>query len=575
MQRLLLSNVFILLLAISLNAQSWTAYDYLGNYHDITDHNNKAVLVDLSAHWCPPCWSWHQTGVMEELYHDFGPDGTNEFMVFFIDGDQGSSNSQLMGGGDSQGDWTAGTEYPIIGPNGWGAHVASHYNFGGYPTLFLHCGSGTAAEIGRTSKWAFWQNVRNMCPGAFDDKVHDATLLLVHGAQYICPSGGNADFALEVYNAGTATLNSFDIELRNPSGTVVHTQSFSSQYLSHAERTTVTVSYPVAEVGTWTAKVVSPNGFTDTRPSGDEEDLIVAAAPEATDAQLTVEIDPDDYPAETSWEIIDPNGVVILNSPPYSNGQSSIPDANVTATENGCYQFNIYDSYGDGICCSYGYGHFKVWSGGNLVISGGEFGSESLHKFWLNDPSLPLLPVDLIYFDVIQDNCEITLEWATAREVNNEKFVIERSDDGTVYKEIGQVAGQGDSQEKTVYRFIDQKPFGKNYYRLRQVDFDGKESFSNVISAELNCNEQLTLQLTPNMVKNQSDIRILGGTDEDLQIQVISVQGKLIRTFEVEHRDGFSQQSLDVSGMANGVYYLRAQAPGNNMVLQQSFVVSR
>lgn len=106
--------------------------------------------------------------------------------------------------------------------------------------------------------------------------------------------------------------------------------------------------------GTWTAKVVKPNGFIDSRPNGDEEDIIVEAAPVGNNAQLTVEIDPDNYASETSWEIIDPNGVVILNSPPYSDGQSTIPNANVTATENGCYQFNIYDAYGDGMCCSWG-----------------------------------------------------------------------------------------------------------------------------------------------------------------------------------------------------------------------------
>ena len=44
-----------------------------GTSHSLTTHTNedKAVLVDVSAHWCPPCFSWHQTGIMEELYHDF------------------------------------------------------------------------------------------------------------------------------------------------------------------------------------------------------------------------------------------------------------------------------------------------------------------------------------------------------------------------------------------------------------------------------------------------------------------------------------------------------------------------
>ena len=84
-----------------------------GTYHDITAHSNKAVVVDISAHWCGPCWSWHTSGIMEELYHDFGPDGTDEFMVFFIDGDAGSSVSLLNGGSGSVGRLGYGNTLPF------------------------------------------------------------------------------------------------------------------------------------------------------------------------------------------------------------------------------------------------------------------------------------------------------------------------------------------------------------------------------------------------------------------------------------------------------------------------------
>jgi hypothetical protein len=55
------------------NAQTWTASDMNGVSYDLSNYTNKATLVDISAHWCGPCWSWHTGGVMEELYHDFGP----------------------------------------------------------------------------------------------------------------------------------------------------------------------------------------------------------------------------------------------------------------------------------------------------------------------------------------------------------------------------------------------------------------------------------------------------------------------------------------------------------------------
>ena len=67
----------------------WTADDMNGNTHVLQNHVNegKAVLVDISAHWCPPCYSLHESHSMANVYHDFGPDGTDEVMVFLTDVD--------------------------------------------------------------------------------------------------------------------------------------------------------------------------------------------------------------------------------------------------------------------------------------------------------------------------------------------------------------------------------------------------------------------------------------------------------------------------------------------------------
>ena len=364
------------------NAQTWNASDMNGVSYDLSNYVNKATLVDISAHWCGPCWSWHTGGVMEELYHDFGPDGTDEFMVFFIDGDVGSSVSLLNGGSGSQGNWTSGTPYPLIGPNGQGSSVASNYTFGGYPTLFLHCGTGIAPEIDRDEKWVFWNDVKTMCPSSFQWQNDDATLLL-HEGMKICTNGNEPD--VEIYNASAyVNLTSATLELRDPNGTLVHTQQWQGNLLPFGH-TVATINYLITTSGTWTAKVVLPNGIVDTRPNGDEEDIEVIAPLTNIETELTVTIITDRYGSETTWSIGD-GSVTYMNGGPYNDlsANGTTPQTPVVGTipPNTCVTFTIEDSYGDGICCGWGNGSYTVTDAlGNIVSQGGAFGSLEEIKF--------------------------------------------------------------------------------------------------------------------------------------------------------------------------------------------------
>jgi hypothetical protein len=368
------------------NAQTWTATDMNGVSYDLSNYTTgvagpKATLVDISAHWCGPCWGWHTGGVMEELYHDFGPDGTDEFMVFFIDGDAGSSVSILNGGGSSQGDWVTGTPYPLIGPNGQGSSVASNYTFPGYPTLFLHCGTGIAPEIDRDEKWVFWSNVLN-CSQSFQWQNDDATLLLHHGMK-ICTDGNEPD--VEIYNASAyVNLTSATLELRDPSGTLVHTQQWQGN-LSPFGHTVATINYLVTTPGTWTVKVVLPNGVTDTRPNGDEENIEVIAPQTNVHTDITVTIVTDAYGSETTWSICDDNFCYMAGGP-YNDltsaGTTPQTPATGTIPPNNCVTFKIEDSYGDGMNSGFGTGSYTITDGlGNVIAQGGSFGSKEEIKF--------------------------------------------------------------------------------------------------------------------------------------------------------------------------------------------------
>lgn len=124
-------------------------------------------------------------------------------------------------------------------------------------------------------------------------------------------------------------------------------------------------------------------------------------------AQHTISINlvTDRYASETTWEVVDMStNTTLASGGPYSNlsasgtTQQNIPDINVDGT--GCYRFTIYDSYGDGICCSYGSGSYSVSYDGTVMGSGGANFAENTHFLNATSSSCPNDEITLSSIDV-------------------------------------------------------------------------------------------------------------------------------------------------------------------------------
>ena len=96
---------------------------------------------------------------------------------------------------------------------------------------------------------------------------------------------------------------------------------------------------------------------------------------------ITIDITTDNYPTETSWQLINQSGVVVasINSGDLTQANSSY-SWSICPSSTDCYDFIIYDTYGDGICCSYGNGSYSVSYNGNVVASGGSFGTSETNS---------------------------------------------------------------------------------------------------------------------------------------------------------------------------------------------------
>ncbi|MEO0044752.1 MAG: hypothetical protein RL329_4201, partial [Bacteroidota bacterium] len=157
-----------------------------------------------------------------------------------------------------------------------------------------------------------------------------------------------------------------------------------------------------------------------------------------------------------------------------------------------------------------------------------------------------VLPIELTAFDAQNtEGSKNNLTWATASELNNKHFDIERSTDGTTFHSIGQVKG---NNKPSSYQFVDNQPFATTYYRLRQIDFDGTETLSKVVSVELK-GKGKGLAVYPNPVSSLLNVVYTEGAS----FQILNLLGQQVLT-------GKTAAQVDVSALPQGTYILKVGA---------------
>ena len=174
-------------------------------------------------------------------------------------------------------------------------------------------------------------------------------------------------------------------------------------------------------------------------------------------------------------------------------------------------------------------------------------------------------PVTLAGFNLANDGSSVMLYWATASELNNDYFNVERSRDGYNFEPIGQVKGNGTSNVTHTYSFTDANPIvGTGYYRLAQYDYDGTVEYSQTLSTT---NEDKTVvTVAPNPFTHQTSILISGARNETAYIKVLDLTGKILYTGNSSTNEGI----ILGSDFSNGLYILQVQI--NDRVYVQKMI---
>ena len=365
----------------------FTGTDLNGNVHNLYTYLDQGytVVVDVSATWCGPCWSYHTGGALEDLWVNHGPTGgtgvsastTNDVIVLWIEGDNSTTLADLQGtGGNTQGDWITGTNFPIIDDGS----IASTLGIAYYPTIYTIYPDRYVEESGQQSATAHYSNITSNAGSHTGSAGVDASIFNYSGETVAC---GSLNVEVLVQNKGTQALAAGDITVNVTSGgsnigSATNSTALSTQYSTE----TITVPVSLSSAGTITIEAVASGDVNAGNNSLNQ--AIGFATPGTGDISFVLTL--DNYPTETTWDYKNSAGSTVQSGGPYTaNDANTAQTYTLPVASNDCYTLTLYDTYGDGLGSAQWGGTDGDWTltdaTGSVVASGaGDFGAENTDK---------------------------------------------------------------------------------------------------------------------------------------------------------------------------------------------------
>ena len=317
-------------------APDFTVTDIEGETHNLYDilDDGKTVILDLFATWCGPCWNYAATGVLEDLQSQ------NPSTVFCmaVEADPSTAESTIYN--SDLGNWTSVIDYMLADdPSG---NIAEDYELAYYPTIYMICPDRSVKEVGQLGSVSAFMSEINACSQATFSK--DMKMVAYTGDGTYC-NGTVENTSVRVQNYSiNSTVSSFNI-LTMVNGNTVNTTPWSGNLQT----------YQTAEIDLGGITNV-PDGanisFSVDYP-GDQDsnnNMVYPGISGSTESSVSVSLFllTDNWGSETTWELRNENGQIVESGGPYPDGDLSNYEYN-WQLNYGCYTFNIFDAYGDGV----------------------------------------------------------------------------------------------------------------------------------------------------------------------------------------------------------------------------------
>lgn len=187
---------------------------------------------------------------------------------------------------------------------------------------------------------------------------------------------------------------------------------------------------------------------------------------------------------------------------------------------------------------------------------------------WYTKITTPL-PIELLSFDGTYTSDGNLLKWITASEINNDYFVLERSSDGVNFVTIAKVKGAGNSTSNIDYSYLDVwASAGINYYRLKQIDFDGNFSYSNVIALRSLRKDELFL-VYPNPSNGSFVVTVKDLYNEGYDLKISNAVGQIVYSLEKSNEEQLKLQP----NLSEGIYTISLVI--NHQVFNKKLIIQK
>lgn len=186
-----------------------------------------------------------------------------------------------------------------------------------------------------------------------------------------------------------------------------------------------------------------------------------------------------------------------------------------------------------------------------------------------------LLPVELQHFSAFPEEESVLIEWSTITEINNDFFTIEKSYNGIDFMDLATIQGAGTTQETQSYNYLDENAMktavatNTLYYRLKQTDFDGTTTYSNLVTVAVPQSNLFSIQRLW-QESNQLIVSFAIPSKSEVEGRIYSLDGRLINIQMQEVEAGNVQLQFNTDDLAAGMYLFSAS--NGNTIISEKFI---